>query len=78
MYMSDFGHLNILKIDHNPLEWPPKGVTEPAGGLEDPQIMRTWIRTVQNWMTDNSVKTGGRKPSDESLLSEPIDLSSAV
>lgn len=74
MYMSEFVHLNILKTDHNPLEWPPKAVMAPTDGVEDPQAMRAWIHSMQTWMSDNSGQTGGRKASDESLLSEPIDL----
>ncbi|KAF7978692.1 hypothetical protein HWV62_44951 [Athelia sp. TMB] len=77
-YMSEFVNLNILKTDHNPIEWPPQSVMEPAENLEDGQAMRVWIRSVQTWMSDNSEKAGGRKASDESLLSEPIDLGSAA
>lgn len=74
-YLSTFRHLNILKTDHNPLEWPPKAIMEPFGSAEDPQVMRGWIRTVQKWMEDNSTKIEGRKASDESTTS---DLDSAV
>jgi hypothetical protein len=74
-YLSSLRHLNILKIDHNPLEWPPKVIMEPFGGVDDPQVMRGWIRTVQKWMDDNSSRPEGRKASDESITSE---LDSAV
>lgn len=77
-YISEFVNLNILKTDHNPFEWPPKVLMEPKGGVEDPQVMKAWVHSVQTWMADNSGQTGGRKASDESLLSEPIDLGSAA
>jgi hypothetical protein len=70
--------LTIFKTDHNPLEWPPKVIMEPFGGVEDPQIMRGWIKTVQKWMEDNSARAEGRKASDESFASERDNLDSAV
>lgn len=51
---------------------------EPAGGVEDPQIMRSWIRAVQKWMDDSCRKTEGRKASDESVASERSDLDAIV
>jgi len=51
---------------------------EPFGGVEDPQIMRGWIKTVQKWMEDNSARAEGRKASDESFASERDTLDSAV
>lgn len=52
---------------------------EPLGGLEDPQVMRNWIRTVQRWIEDNSSRQEGRKASDEYITSvEHGDLDSAV
>ena len=70
--------MNILKTDHNPLEWPPKVIMEPFGGVEDPQIMRGWIRTIQKWMEDNSTKADDRKTSDESIAIEQAGLDGAV
>lgn len=78
LYLSTFRQLNILKTDHNPLEWPPKTVMEPIGGLEDPQTMRNWIRTVQKWMEDSCPKTEGRKASDASVMSERTELDAIV
>lgn len=80
-YLSNFRNLSILKTDHNPIEWPPKVVMEPPGGVEDPKVMKGWIQTIQKWMDDNSSRTEvreGRKHSDESLTSEKSDLDSAV
>jgi Leucine-rich repeat (LRR) protein len=77
-YLSNFRNLNIFKIDHNPLEWPPKVIMEPFGGVEDPQVMRGWIRTIQKWIDDNSTKPEARKASDGSFSSEQTDLDSAV
>lgn len=54
---------------------------EPLGGVEDPKVMKGWIRTVQKWMEDNSSRgevREGRKHSDESLMSEKSDLDGAV
>ena len=80
-YLSDFRNLSILKTDHNPIEWPPKAVMEPLGGVDDPKVMKGWIQTVQKWMEDNSSRAEvreGRKHSDESLMSEKNDLDGAV
>jgi hypothetical protein len=51
---------------------------EPFGGVEDPQIMRGWIKMVQKWMEDNSAKADGRKASEESIMSERSELDEAV
>ena len=77
-YLRNFKNLNILKTDHNPLEWPPKVIMEPFGGVEDPQIMRGWIKTVQKWIEDNSTKAEDRKASDDSMSTEQTDLDGAV
>jgi hypothetical protein len=51
---------------------------EPFGGVEDSQIMRGWIKTVQKWMEDNSTKAEDRKASDDSISTEQTDLDGAV
>ena len=37
-------------MERNPIEWPPKHVTRPTGGLDSSLAMQEWIRGLQKWM----------------------------
>jgi len=56
-YFSKLRNLDILKADRNPIEWPPKAVMEPQGGLNSAQGMKDWIRSLQKWLETNNSKT---------------------
>lgn len=71
-YLADFGNLDVLKVDHNPIEWPPKPTIELNVSPNDPQAVKDWIIALQKWLRENSqprldVKP---KPSTESFMSE--------
>lgn len=66
-YLSQFKQLTLLKVDQNPVEWPPRSVMECSGNLEDPQVMATWIHSVQKWIEDNSLLPAERKMSEDSI-----------
>lgn len=33
-YLTEFTKLDMLKVDHNPIEWPPKAIIEAAEVVE--------------------------------------------
>jgi hypothetical protein len=66
--MIEFHKLRIFKIDQNPVDWPPKHITEPDGDLDDSQFMEQWIQVLQNWIQDNTQPS--RKSSGDSIASE--------
>jgi hypothetical protein len=70
-YLSKFHRLNILKVDRNPIEWPPKFVMDASGSLDTAQAMKDWIRTIQRWMDDDPSRT---KFHDDSGFSEQHEL----
>ena len=58
-----FQELTIFKVDGNPLEWPPKAIMDTTENLDDPQVMKEWLKRVQKWIEDNSPS---RKMSEDS------------
>ncbi|TFY66661.1 hypothetical protein EVG20_g4426 [Dentipellis fragilis] len=66
-YLAQFKKLNILRIEANPLEWPPKSVTDGQEPSKD------WVKGLQRWIEDNSSASEHRKLSDDSLFKEPIE-----
>lgn len=69
-YFAQFHHLDILKIDHNPLEWPDKSILQPTGNIEDPDVMKAWIRDLQKYLDDETRKVEHRKVAEDSFSSE--------
>lgn len=47
-YFTEFRDLDVLKVDHNPIEWPPKYVMETTDGGKG------WITFMQKWMRNSS------------------------
>ena len=75
-YLADFGSLDVLKVDHNPIEWPPKSIIETNGSPNNPQVMKDWILALQIWLRENSQSRLDIKPtpSMESFMSERAAL----
>ena len=46
--------LDVLQIERNPLEWPPKSEIDSFSGTSDVNKGKEWIRNLQNWMETNS------------------------
>ena len=67
LYLSKFRNLNILKVDRNPLAWPPQSVMERPGNADDARAMKNWIQGLQTWMEEDCVGHADRKNSEESL-----------
>ncbi|KAG2048777.1 hypothetical protein BDR06DRAFT_962235 [Suillus hirtellus] len=72
-YFADFRELDVLKVDHNPIEWPPKNVmVTPDGGRE-------WITFMQKWMRNNSrPRLDAKQPSIDSLVSANAALDNSI
>jgi hypothetical protein len=72
-YFIDFCELDVLKVDHNPIEWPPKYVMETADGG------REWITFMQKWMRNNSrPRLDVKQPSVDSFLSANAALDNSM
>jgi hypothetical protein len=54
IYLSKFYKLEVLQLERNPLEWPPKPVVTQPRVPETPGAMRDWIRSVQKWIEAES------------------------
>lgn len=70
-YLAQFPNLEVLQIDRNPIEWPPKSVLERARNLEPGQHMKDWIKSLQTWMETH---TSSSKTRDDIMYSEQQDL----
>ena len=46
--------LDILQIERNPLEWPPKSEIDSYGDTSDANKGKQWIRNLQNWIEMNT------------------------
>ncbi|KAG6379191.1 RAM signaling pathway protein-domain-containing protein [Boletus reticuloceps] len=79
-YLSDFGSLDVLKVDHNPIEWPPKPLIETNGSPHNPQAMKDWILALQTWLRENSQPRLDIRPraSVESFMSERAALDYSI
>ena len=64
-YLTQFKRLHILRIEQNPLEWPPKAVLE-LGATDSHLTAKDWIKEVQKWMAENSGLPEHGKSGDES------------
>jgi hypothetical protein len=67
-YLSQFQNLTLLRVDKNPIEWPPKNVIE-APHVEAADAMKNWIRSVQKWIEQNSI-ISDHKHNDELIQQE--------
>lgn len=70
--------LKVLKIDHNPLEWPPKEVTVfPLGAneadaskraassrMEEAEEMQRWLPNLVKWLKDEAARDASRVTRD--------------
>jgi hypothetical protein len=68
--MTKLRLLNILKVDHNPIEWPPKSVMEAPAGSDGSSAMKEWIRSMQRWMEDNGGRNESQRVGDDSISGE--------
>lgn len=52
-YLSQFSNLEVLQVERNPLEWPPKAVMEKADSLDSRSAMKDWVRSLQGWIEED-------------------------
>ena len=53
-YFHKFRHLTVLKVDRNPIEWPPPSVMETTDDLEEADAMHGWVDNLKTWLQENS------------------------
>lgn len=63
VWFTTMSHLKVLKLDHNPLEWPPREVTtftasistsgQPMSKQEEADEMQRWLPALMRWMKEN-------------------------
>jgi hypothetical protein len=70
--MAKLRNLNVLKVDHNPIEWPPKSVMEPIAGSDNAPAMKEWIRGVQRWIEDNAQGHDNQRTREDSSFDEAM------
>lgn len=66
-YLSTFHRLTILKLDHNPIQWPPEQVWNSTQDLDEPQTMHSWLSGLKSWL-GNAEDGTPRKNISESLF----------
>ena len=49
-YLAQFHQLEVLQIERNPIEWPPRSVVDSFGDIPDMSNGRVWIRKLQAWL----------------------------
>ncbi|KAG6903185.1 hypothetical protein C0995_002728 [Termitomyces sp. Mi166 len=49
-FCPQFSNLEVLEVERNPIEWPPKVVMEKADSLDSRNVMKDWIRSLQHWI----------------------------
>ncbi|KAG8829837.1 RAM signaling network component [Serendipita sp. 399] len=64
-YFPNFRELNLLKIENNPIMWPPPHVLKATGSVSandvDPQ---KWVHTIQGWIRDHLARQDRVNPDD--------------
>jgi hypothetical protein len=55
-YLAQFQDLDLLQVEKNPIEWPPKQVMESFGNVADVQYGKEWVQNLQNWLESENVK----------------------
>jgi hypothetical protein len=68
-YFADLVSLETLGLDHNPIEWPPRGIMEPYPNFDDKTIMKAWIQCIQRWIGDHGTSPN-RQASEDSVGSQ--------
>ncbi|TEB35919.1 hypothetical protein FA13DRAFT_1623434, partial [Coprinellus micaceus] len=69
-YFGQFKNLEILKLDRNPLEWPPRNIVQGDVPHEDEEAMKEWIAGILEWIDYN---TSPLKANDDSGYGETSD-----
>ncbi|EFI28395.1 hypothetical protein CC1G_13929 [Coprinopsis cinerea okayama7 len=49
-YFPQFRNLEVLKLERNPVEWPPKDIIHYDAKSETEGDMKTWITGIQEWI----------------------------
>jgi hypothetical protein len=70
-YLAQFHKLEVLQVDRNPIEWPPRSIIEHARNREPGQAMKDWIRGLQTWMDTQASSANTR---DDVINNEQHDL----
>ncbi|KAI0065424.1 hypothetical protein BV25DRAFT_1821826 [Artomyces pyxidatus] len=60
-YLTKFTRLSILRVEQNPLEWPPKAIVDTQANMKD------WIKTIQQWIETNTASSEQRAFSADSV-----------
>lgn len=55
-YLAQFRDLDLLQIEKNPIEWPPKQVMESFGDAGDVKNGKEWVQNLQNWLEAENLK----------------------
>jgi hypothetical protein len=71
--MTKLVNLNVLKLDHNPIEWPPKSIMEPSSASDNAAAMKDWIRGIQKWIEDNAPGHENQRTLDDSTFDDSIN-----
>lgn len=57
-YFPSFRELNLLKIEHNQLKWPPSEVLQVTANSNDPLVAARWVSSIQGWIKDHLARYG--------------------
>jgi len=60
----------LLKLDRNPIEWPPRTVLQTEASQGGDKEMKEWIASVMEWVDDN---TSPLKIHDDSGYGETLE-----
>jgi hypothetical protein len=56
-YLANFPKLAVLKVDHNPLEWPPSAVLDLSTDTDEPETMAHRLRTLRQWLMEKNERS---------------------
>ena len=61
-YIADMDELQLLKVDHNPIQYPPKEVWNRKPD-EDPekekQAVKVWLANLKEYLRQNTPRSHG-------------------
>ena len=69
-YFPQFRRLELLKLDRNPIEWPPRNVLQNDASHSGEKEMKEWIANILDWVDYN---TSPLRINDDSGYSETMD-----
>lgn len=69
-YFSQFKRLELLKLDRNPIEWPPRHILQSEIPHDGDKEMKEWIASLLDWVDYN---TSSARAHDDSGYGEVPD-----